>query len=209
MESMVRVSGSMPEGWWSVEVDDGELAAWDVRSGSEVAGGGGRLGWRLGSGGDGRLEGKVEEEDVVDGRAAFEGVGGVLEGVLGYETSEESAGAGCGLFRQRDIAVDEGDGAVAVVGHGEADGFAGGRDGRCERGLILVAGELFPGLLASAEQDEGHEQTGDGEDPEEDALVAGDHRAPIFEGWADWAWGSAWSRQAWRAEVRAAPTRCW
>ena len=77
-------------------------------------------------------DGQREEEDVVDGGAGLEGVGGAGEGVLGDEVVEEGAGAGGGLGGERDLAVVGGDGAVGVVGEVEGDGFGvgvGGVDG--------------------------------------------------------------------------------
>ena len=181
MESMVRVSGSMPEGWWSAKVPWRLMTAScpPGTCGSAVsvpsAGGvlAGLLGWGLAAGSDGRMQRQVEQEDIVDGGAAFDGVGGVLVGVLRDEAGEQCVGAGGRLGGQRDVAIDEGDGAVGVVGQGQVDGLAGGGDGRGERRLVAVAGEFFAGLLASVQQEQRHQQDGAGEDPEENALVAG------------------------------------
>ena len=185
-------AGGVVVGEGAVEIDDGQLAAGDMGFVGECAGSGFLVGLpgRGLAGGDGRLQGKVEQEDVVDGGAAFEGVGGVLVGVLGDEACEEGVGAGGRFFGQCNVAVLEGDGAVGVVGHGEVDRLAGSGDGRGKGCFIAMAGQLFAGLLASVQEEERHEQTSEGKNPEENALVAGDHCDPFCADWvvsADWA----------------------
>src|SRR5712691_7255109 len=90
--------------------------------------------------------GVVEEEDVVDGWAALEGMGG--------------GGA---------------DGGVGVAGEVEGDVFGAGGGGGGDGGGVVECGEALVGLLAAAEEEGGHEEDAGAEAPKEDALVAGDH----------------------------------
>ena len=144
-----------------------------------------------------------EEEDVVDGGAALEGVGGVGEGVRGEEVLEESAGAEGGLLREGERFGGGGDGGVGVVGEVEGDVFgAGGGGGGDGRGVV-ERGEALVGLLAAAEEEGRHEEDAADEDPEENALVAGDHlAAPAAATWV-------WLRHAVRAAAMALAIFCW
>ena len=139
------------------------MASWPV----DLVSSAGEVGW-VGGGG-------VEEEDVLDGGAALQGMGGVGKGVLGEEVVEEDAGAGGGLLREGDGALGGGDGAFGVVGEVEGDVLGGGGGG-CGDGVgVDEGGDALVRLLAAAQEEESHQQAADGEDPEEDALVAGDH----------------------------------
>ncbi len=115
----------------------------------------------------------VEEEDVVDGGAGLEGVGGGGEGVLGDEVVEEDAGADAGVLGEGDLGAGGGDGAVGVAGEVEGDVFGAGGGGRGDRGGVVEGGEALVGLLAAVEKEGRHEGDAADEDPEEDALVAG------------------------------------
>ena len=95
------------------------------------------------AGGDGRLQGKVEQEDVVDGGAAFEGVGGVLWEYSARRRARRARARAVGSCGQGDVAVGEGDGAVGVVGEVEGGRLAGGGDGGGEGCVIAMAGELL------------------------------------------------------------------
>ena len=173
-------AGGVVVGEGAAEIDDGELAG--------VGGVG------LGGGGDG------DEEDVVDGGAAVERVGGAGEGVGGEEVVEQDAGADGGVLREGELLLGGGDGGVGVVGEVEGDVFGAGGDGGGDGGVVVVGGEALVGLLAAVEEEGGHEEDGGGEGPEEDALVAGDHRA---------APAGVWVRQVVRAVAMASATRCW
>jgi hypothetical protein len=118
----------------------------------------------------------VEEEDVVDSRAGLEGVGGGWESVLGDEIVEEDAGAHAGVLRERYLRGGGGDGTVRVVGEIEGDVLGTGGGGCGDGGGVVEGGKTLVGLLASVEKECPHEDDAADEDPEEDALIAGDHR---------------------------------
>ena len=117
-----------------------------------------------------------EEEDVVDGGAGLERVCGGGEGVLGDEVVEEDTGADAGVLWEGDLGAGGGDGAIGVAGEVEGDVFSGGRRGSGDGGGVVEGGEALVGLLATVEEEGCHEGDAADEDPEEDALVAGDHR---------------------------------
>src|SRR5258708_5075796 len=138
--------------------------------------------------------GVVEEEDVVDGWAALEGMGGVGESVGGEEVLEEGAGAEGGLLGEGEGFGGGADGGVGVAGEVEGDVFGAGGGGGGDGGGVVEGGEALVGLLAAAEEEGGHEEDAAGEAPKEDALVAGDHfGAPV------------WAPAARRARLRQGP----
>ena len=143
------------------------------------------------------------------GRAALQGVGGVGEAVLGEEVVEEDAGAAGGFLREGDGALGGGDGGFGVVGEVEGDVLGGGGGGGGDGVRVNEGGDAFVRLLAAAQEEEGHRQAADGEEPEEDALVARDHgltpgAAPVEE-----RVGAFWVRHCWRAMEMAVAMRCW
>ena len=137
----------------------------------------------VGGNGEGGLEGgfaggQGEEEEVVDGLAAGQGVGRAGLGVLVYQVFQEEPGVEGGFLGKGELPLGGSDGAIGVVGEGEGDGLGGGWAGGGEGGFVFVAGEALVSLGAAAQKKEEHDQATSGESPEEDALVAGDH------GWA-------------------------
>ncbi len=125
-------------------------------------------------------------------------MGGFGEGVLGEEAVEEDAGAGGGFLREGDGALGGGDGAFAVVGEVEGDVLGDGGGGRGDGVGVDGGGDALVRLMAAADEEEDHEQTAAGEDPEENALVAGDHGvAPVVGLEVEWAGGFR-VRHCWR-----------
>ena len=96
---------------------------------------------------------------------------------------EEGAGADGGLLWERERFGGGGDGGVGVVGEVEGDVFGVGGGGGGDGGGVVEGGEALLGLLAAMDEEGSHEEDAGGEAPEEDALVAGDHRAaPVAAG---------------------------
>jgi hypothetical protein len=98
------------------------------------------------------------------------------EGVGREEVIEQGAGAETGGLRKGEGFGGGCDGGVGVVGEVEGDVLGGGGSGGGDGGGVVESGEALVGLLAAAEQEGGHEEDAGEEAPEEDALVAGDHR---------------------------------
>jgi hypothetical protein len=121
--------------------------------------------------------GRVEEEDIVYGWAALQGVRGGGKGVVGEKMFEQGAGAEGGFLREGDLLGRGGDGGVGVVGEVEGDVLGAGGGGGGDGGGVVEGGEPLVGLLAAVQEEGGHEEDAAEQAPEEDALVAGDHRA--------------------------------
>jgi len=167
----------------AAQVDDGELA----RLVCSIAGRGVGIG---------------EEEDVVYRGAGLEGVDGVGLGVGGQEMVEEGSGADGGVLREREGLGGGSDGGVGVVGEVERDVLGAGGGGCGDGGVRGGCAETLVRLFAAAEEEGNHEKDGSDEAPEEDALVARDHRdAPAA--------ARVWLRQEVRAATMAFAMVCW
>ena len=148
---------------------------------------------------------QLEQEDVVDGGAARERVGGLGQSVLGEEAFKQRAGADAGLLRQRDLALDavmEPSASLArskgMVSVEESAGAAMGVASWRRRG--------GPAHACVRRRGKSHQEMPASEHGEEDLLVAGDHWVPLAR--AAVAGGWAWLRQKMRAPAMAASTRC-
>src|SRR5271163_1891849 len=118
---------------------------------------------------------------------------------------EEGAGADGGFLWEREGFGCGGDGGVGVVGEVEGDVFGVGGGGGGDWGGVVESGEALVSLLAAVEEEGGHEEDAGDEAPEEDALVAGDHRAaPVAAPAASWR-----LRQELRPAAIAWATCCW
>ena len=63
----------------------------------------------------------------------------------------------------------------AVVGEVEGDVFSGGGGGWGDGVGVDEGGDALVRLMAAAQEEEDHDEAAAGEEPEEDALEAGDH----------------------------------
>jgi hypothetical protein len=116
-----------------------------------------------------------QKEDVVDGRAALNRVGGAGKSVLGEQVFEQGARAKAGFLGESDLGGGGCNGCVGVRGEVEGDLFGGGAGWSGDGRGVVESNETLVCLLATAKQEASHEQDAADEAPEEDALVARDH----------------------------------